>query len=89
MLTYSAILLAGELIMVNNIPYRTRGAFAKGKVVLKNQNGDAICKAQEISQSKGVIVSAEFDSSKISEIDEIILEYFNGKHTLTIDKIKL
>ena len=65
------------------------GAFAKGKVVLKNKDGDAICDAQEVSQSKGVVISAEFDLSKISEIDEVILEYFNGKHTLTIEKIKL
>ena len=65
------------------------GAFAKGKVVLKNKDGDAICDAQEVSQSKGVVISTEFDLSKISEIDEVILEYFNGKHTLTIEKIKL
>ena len=65
------------------------GAFAKGNVVLKSKNGDAICDAMEVSQSNGVEISADIDSSKISEIDEVILEYFNSEHTLTIEKIKL
>ena len=34
-------------------------------------------------------ISADMQASKIAEIDEVVLEYFNGEQTLTIQKIRL
>ena len=65
------------------------GAFAKGKVVLKSKNGDILSDVMEVSPSVAVEISADMQASKIAEIDEVVLEYFNGEQTLTIQKIRL
>ena len=65
------------------------GSFTKGKVVLKSKSGCQLCEPIEVSQSNGVEISAQLQTSNISEIDEVSLEYFDSEKTLTIEKIKL
>ena len=65
------------------------GVFAEGRAVLKTDSGTELCEPEIVSPSCGKRISASLPLSALAGAREIILEYFNSKNTLVIEKAKL
>ncbi len=65
------------------------GVFTSGKVVLKTDKGAELCEPVEVCPSCGTRLEMDVPAAKLSGADSIILEYFNDKTTLTIEKFKI
>lgn len=65
------------------------GVFAEGEISLKTDGGKTLCAPVKASPLSGVEISLEIENAELASSREIILEYFNNKHRLTIEKIEL